>query len=102
MKLFGIDWRKLYRRTDPHTSMEAAKNVNTTKLERIVYDVVCLHPNGCIQDQVLAALPGKPYSSVTARFSSLIRKGLIEPTGETRTGKSGRQQRVLRSTPCQN
>lgn len=96
--IFGTMWRKLYREQDPHTSKDAAKQVDTNRLERIVYAVVCAHPQGCIQDDVLRALPDMPYSSVTARFSALVRKGLIEPTGETRAGKSGRQQRILKST----
>jgi hypothetical protein len=44
----------------------------------------------------LARLSGKPYSSVTARFKSLLEKGYIEDTGLTRAGNSGRQQRVLK------
>jgi Mn-dependent DtxR family transcriptional regulator len=35
-------------------------------------------------------------SSVSSRFSELERKGLIEYTGETRKGRSKRNQRVMR------
>ena len=95
---WGEMWHKLVRRNGPATSVAAAKAVDTTKLEQIVYEVIASHPNGCTQDEVLAILSELPYSSVTARFSSLIRKGYIEATGETRQGRSGRQQRILKIT----
>ena len=96
--IWGTMWPKLVRRGDPHTSVEAAKAVDTTRLEQVVYEVIASHPNGCIQDEVLDILRELPYSSVTARFSALKRKGLIEATGETRTGRAGRQQRILKTT----
>jgi len=64
---FGTIWKKLVRRNDPHTSQEAAKSVKTSY----------------------------PYSTVTARFRSLLDKGYIIDTGFTRPGRSGRKQRVL-------
>jgi len=99
---FGTFWKKLVRRNDPHTSQEAAKAVNTTAMEQLVYEVIVAHPNGCIQDEVLAHLASYPYSTVTARFKSLIDKGYIFDTGLTRPGKSGRKQRVLKSTEKNN
>lgn len=96
--IWGTMWPKLVRRGDPHTSVEAAKAVDTSRLEQLVYEVIASHPNGCIQDDVLDILHDLPYSSVTARFSALKRKGLIEATGETRNGRSGRQQRILKTT----
>jgi len=95
---WGTMWKKLVRKNAPITSIEAAEAVDTTRLERLVYDVIACYPDGCIQDDVLAELSYMPYSSVTARFSALLRKGYIEDTGETRTGKSGRKQRVLKVT----
>jgi hypothetical protein len=95
---WGTMWKKLVRKDAPITSIEAAEAIDTTRLERIVYEVIASYPNGCIQDQVLASLPDLAYSSVTARFSALLRKGLIEDTGETRRGRSGRNQRVLKVT----
>ena len=92
---FGTIWKKLVRRNDPQTSQEAAKSVNTTNMEQIVYDVIAQHPHGCTQDEVLAQLMSYPYSTVTARFKALIDKGYIIDTGLTRPGKSGRKQRVL-------
>lgn len=95
---WGEMWHKLVRRDAPYTSVQAAKTVDAGRLERTVYEVIASHPNGCTQDEVLAILSELPYSSVTARFSSLIRKGYIEATGETRQGRSGRQQRILKIT----
>ena len=94
---FGTMWKKLVRKEGTITSIEAAEAVDTTKLERIVYQVIASHPDGCIQDEVLADLPDLAYSSVTARFSALLRKGYIKDTGETRKGRSGRNQRVLKA-----
>ena len=95
---WGTMWKKLVRKNDPITSIEAAEAIDTTRLERVVYEVVASYPDGCIQDQVLASLPDLAYSSVTARFSALLRKGYIKDTGETRKGRSGRNQRVLKAT----
>ena len=92
---FGTFWKKLVRRKDPHTSQEAAKSVDTTNMEQIVYEVISQYPSGCIQDEVLAHLMSYPYSTVTARFRALLDKGYIIDTGLTRPGKSGRKQRVL-------
>lgn len=92
---FGTDPAKLFRAESADTSIEAAHAVDTTRLEALVYGVVCRFTNGCIQDEVLSCLPDFPYSSVTARFRALLDKGLIVDTGERRKGRSGRSQRVL-------
>jgi len=92
---FGTFWKKLVRRDAPPTSQEAAKSVDTTNMEQIVYEVIANYPQGCIQDEVLAQLMSYPYSTVTARFKALIDKGYVIDTGLTRPGKSGRKQRVL-------
>jgi hypothetical protein len=92
---FGTYWKKLVRKKDPKTSKDAAKSVDTTNMEQVVYGVIADYPNGCIQDEVLAQLSSYPYSTVTARFRALLDKGYIVDTGLTRPGKSGRNQRVL-------
>lgn len=98
-KFFGIPWPKLVRRGDPDTSVAAAKKVDTSRLERLVYDTIAKFGlGGCTQDTVLDELSHLPYSSVTGRFSSLIRKGLVEDTGNRLPGRSGRLQRVMRIT----
>mgnify|MGYP001473786397 CR=1 FL=1 len=87
---------KLVRKNAPSTSVEAAENVNTMKLENTVLQVIKkFGRDGCISDQVQQILHWLPYSSVTARFSALSNKELIYFTGEKRKGRSGRNQRVM-------
>lgn len=93
---FGTFWQTLVRKNDPITSIEAAATVDSASMEQRVYEVIASFEDGCIQDEVLAQLSNYPYSSVTARFRGLLNKGYIIDTGETRLGKSGRSQRVLK------
>ena len=95
-RFFGTEPFKLVRKEDPITSHEAAQAVDTTKLERIVYEAIQSFPNGCISDEVLEALPDHRYSSITPRYKALLRKGFIEITG-TKEGRSGRNQRVMKA-----
>lgn len=93
---FGQFWQTLVRRNAPVTSIEAAASLDSASMEQRVYEVIATFKNGCIQDEVLQILHNYPYSSVTARFRSLLNRGYIVDTGLTRPGKSGRQQRVLK------
>lgn len=90
--------RMLYRTNDPETSKAAARSINVTKLETMVHNEIKKYKKGRIADQLLARFPSFPYSSITARFSGLERQRMIYYKGDTRTGKSGRQQRVMRAT----
>lgn len=92
---FGTSPDALYRNISSDTSIEAAHSVDTTKLEEIVFKAIQKFPDGCIQDDILELFDGYPYSSITARFSALLRKNFIKDTGKKRPGKSGRSQRVL-------
>jgi hypothetical protein len=93
---FGTPVHQLVRKDDPVTSYEAAEKIDTQKMEQIVLETIKIFPNGCIADEVLNALPQYSYSTVTARFSTLLRKDHIEIIG-TRPGRSGRQQRIMRA-----
>lgn len=93
---FGTFWQTLVRRNAPVTSVEAAASLDSASMEQRVYEVIATFENGCIQDEVLDQLSQYPYSSVTARFSKLLKRGYIIDTGLTKPGKSGRQQRVLK------
>lgn len=93
---FGTFWKKLVRGTGPETSIQSAKAVDTTKLEKAVLEAIASFPEGCISEDVQDKMCLHPYSSVTARFSALYRKGFIEYTGELRRGRSGRNQRVMK------
>ena len=98
-RFFGTAPFKLVRNQDPTTSHEAAQAVDTTKLERIVYEAIQSFPEGCISDQVLEALPNYRYSSITPRYKALLEKGFIEITG-TKEGRSGKKQRVMKVIKC--
>lgn len=92
---FGTSPHKLHRTEAIDTSVDAAYSVDTSKLEQMVYDAIKTFPNGCISDDLLSRFPVHPYSSITARFASLIEKGLIRRTDERRKGRSGRGQSVM-------
>jgi len=85
------------RNTDPDTSYEAADSIDTTVLERIVYDTIKKFPNGCINDEVLALLPGFTHQTISPRYAPLLRKGWIIDTGDRRKARSGRSQRVMKA-----
>jgi len=94
-RFFGTPAFKLARKEDPTTSHEAAQVVDTTKLESMVYEAIKGFPEGCISDQVLELFPQYPYSSITARYKSLLDKGFIEIVG-VKVGRSGRKQRIMK------
>ena len=95
-RFFGTEPFKLARLNDPTTSHEAAQAVDSTKLEKMVYEAIKSHPKGCISDDILNMYPNYPYSSITARYRALLDKGFIEVSGVKR-GRFGRNQRVMRA-----
>ena len=95
-KFFGTPAFKLVRKEDPVTSHEAAQAVDTTKLEKMVYEAIKSHPDGCISDEILEMYPNYPYSSITARYRALLDKGFIEVSGVKR-GRFGRNQRIMKA-----
>lgn len=94
--IFGTEPKFMVRANDPITSIEAAEQVDSTKLESMVYEVIAKHPNGCTSDEIMVHFPNHGVQTISPRYAPLIRKGLIEDTGEKRKGKSGKSQRVLR------
>lgn len=90
------------RNTDPDTSHEAAGSIDTTELERIVYETIKQFPNGCISDDVLRLLPTYTHQTVSPRYAPLIRKGWVIDTGERRKARSGRSQRVMIAATKEN
>jgi hypothetical protein len=93
---FGTDPKFLVRKDDPDTSHAAAQTVNSSDLEKLVFETIKRFADGCTQDDVLALNPTKPYSSITARFRALLDKGFIEDTGERKPGRSGKPQRIVK------
>jgi predicted transcriptional regulator len=96
-EFFGVSPHKLVRRNDPATSHEAAQAVDSSRLESMVYEAIKKSgKTGIISDDIQAMYPNLPYSSVTARYKSLIDKGFVEIIGQ-RHGRSGRNQRIMRA-----
>ena len=94
---FGTDPKEMARTADPDTSHEAAEKVDSAKLERLVFEVIARNPNGMISDEVMRHFPDHGVQTISPRFAPLIRKGLIEDTGERRKAASGRSQRVMKA-----
>lgn len=94
--IFGTHPEKMARNSDPDTSQEAAEKVDSAKLEKMVYEVICMYPFGCTSDQIMKHFPKHGVQTISPRYAPLIRKGLIYDTGERRPGNLGRQQRVLK------
>ena len=59
-RFFGTPAFKLARREDPVTSHQAAQAVDTTKLEKMVYEAIKSFPDGCISDEILEKYPQYP------------------------------------------
>ena len=103
MNNFGTNPHILHRADATDTSVEAAYEVDTTRLEGLVYSTIHrFGQRGCISDEVRDLYPNYPYSSITARYRALLDKGFIEDTGERRKGRSGKNQRVMRAVATQN
>lgn len=94
---FGTLSSKMARKKDPDTSKKAAEKVDSATLERMVYEVIARHPNGCISDDVIRALPGYGVQTLSPRYAPLLKKGFIVDTGERRVAKSGVKQRVMKA-----
>lgn len=98
-----FDGEGMARRTDPETSHDAAKSINTTRLEAEVLAAIrTFGDKGCIADEIEARLPHLQWCTLTPRFKPLLEKGLIEDTGDKRTGMSKRAQRVVRAVAPEN
>ena len=94
--IFGTEPKFMVRASDPITSIEAAEQVDSVKLETMVYEVIAKHPNGLTSDEIMGHFPNHGIQSISPRYAPLIRKGFIEDTGEKRLAKSGKYQRVLK------
>lgn len=87
------------RCTDPDTSKAAAAALDPTKLESEVLEVIkSFGNNGCISDQVESILSHIKCSSLTPRYAGLVKKGLIQDSGQRRVARSKRQQIVWVAT----
>ena len=92
------------RTHDPKTSWEAAESVDTSRLEKIVLSSIKAHGKiGATHDEVWSHLTKSHRhstfreGSITPRYATLERKGLIIRNGDTRKGSAGRSQLVMYS-----
>jgi hypothetical protein len=99
--MFHTPSNELHRSTDCETSREAAESIDTSRMESLVYDIVVASGSyGTTLDEVTQKM--QKYgdfesSSISPRIAPLIRKGLLEKTGDKRKGKRGRNQQVVRA-----
>jgi len=96
--VYGTDPHILHRADAAETSIAAAYDLPTSRRERQMFEAICRFADGCIQDDLLELFPALSYSTITARPSALERKGLIVRGPDTRAGKSGKQQFVMRKS----
>jgi hypothetical protein len=94
MNFWDVKWGSV-RATDPDTSVEAAYSVHVQPVEIAIMDVIKDATEGCTAHEVSIKLSHIPLNTLTPRFATLARKGLIEDSGNRRPGRSGRMQRVM-------
>lgn len=68
------------RRTDPHTSHEAAASVDVQERERQVLEALANHPEG-LTTREMAEVTGIDRVSLSPRTKPLERKGLVARSG---------------------
>ena len=86
------------RRTDPATSHESARRIESakTRLEQIVLDALRTAPAGLTSHQI-ADKTGLSLVSVSPRLHPLMLRGAVIDTGERRAGESFRKSIVWRA-----
>ena len=90
--------RKLVRTGAPQTSFDAVPPAErlTTLEERVFKGIESYGSEGAIADDVLTHFKNSPYSSVTARFKTLIDGNMVVVSGK-RHGLSGKPQRIMKA-----
>ena len=88
---------ELFPRSTAMAAVTASAFARRDTTAEIVFEAIQRRgQDGVVADILLAQLNPMPYSTVTANFSKLQKKGLIYYRGDKVTGKSGRRQRVIR------
>lgn len=93
----NFDATTLARRTDPHTSHEAAEHVGEFAggHHKLILD--CLKEHGPLSPDQIATKIRLDKFQICRRLPELQRAGLAQPNGETRRSASGRAERVWRA-----
>ena len=85
------------RREDPKTSHAAAKSVQEFAASHFGIIVYALKSHGPMTIDEIAIKTKLSHVAIARRMTELQRINATEPTGTTRAGVSGRQQRVWRA-----
>ena|ERR1700686_890979 len=84
-----------FHKNDPVTAKAAAKSVDTSFLETMVLNYLRDNPAGLTAHEI-ATKSGESLVTISPRMRPLVRRGLVEDSGETRATDSGRQAIVWR------
>lgn len=82
------------RKTDPHTSHEAAARIHEFAGAHCDRILECLQRFGPLNKDQIADHTGLSSVQVDRRLPDLRKKGLANPTGDVRPSHSGRPERV--------
>lgn len=93
MVLDGLSPRS--RSTDPTTSVDAGRAANLSRSQEMVLEFMSGSGRDWTQGELERWLDGSP-SRIRSAVSELESRGLVEPTGETRPTRYGRQAQVYR------
>lgn len=97
MTQLEIDWSKRARRTDAHTSHEAAARAGEFAHGHHAAILGSLMTQGPADIYELAWRTGIDHVAVARRMSELLKLKAVERTGETRPTPSGRRAMVWRA-----
>lgn len=91
------EWKRLVRRDDPSTSVEAAKKTvkNISKTKQRILDLLSNYPDGLCDEQI-ARLLNMKESSAGKRRGDLVTDGLVEYCGYTRLTSTQTNAKVWR------
>lgn len=92
------------RYDDPETSHEAAENIDTTRLEKLVYDVIRQNtkPDGMCVVEIHQKLPYLSIDCISPRMKRLVEKKLIRCLGKApRANRHGKVRNQLIYEPVE-
>ena len=82
------------RRNDPIESVEAGRAADLSRSQAVVLAAMRARGVGVTHEELEMFLRGMSPSRVRSAVSELAERGLVQPTGATRTTNFGRQARV--------
>ena len=86
---FGTETHKIIRRHAPVTSIEAGKSVDTTQMERTIFELIRKQPKDRgLTAKEAARILNKELNQISGRFTGLKMKALIELVPKTKRENS--------------